>query len=149
MLKKYNLDQIYTGTDKVDGDDYTVESVDDGPAAFCCYLDIGLARTSTGARIFGCLKGAVDGGLDIPHCSKRFPGYDSESKKFDAEIHRNHIFGQHVSSYMNHLMENDADAYKRQFSRFIKNGITADKVYMIILCCTILLFNLFTYMKSM
>ena len=67
MLRKYKLDELYTGNDTVDGDDYIVESVDDGPGAFCCYLDIGLARTSTGARIFGALKGAVDGGLDIPH----------------------------------------------------------------------------------
>ncbi|CAF4410778.1 unnamed protein product, partial [Rotaria magnacalcarata] len=34
---------------------------------FRCYLDVGLARTTTGAKVFGALKGAVDGGLDIPH----------------------------------------------------------------------------------
>jgi len=38
------------------------------------YLDIGLARTTTGARIFGAMKGAADGGIDIPHSVKRFPG---------------------------------------------------------------------------
>jgi len=37
-------------------------------------LDIGLARTTTGARIFGAMKGAADGGIDIPHSVKRFPG---------------------------------------------------------------------------
>ena len=30
-------------------------------------LDVGLQTTSTGARIFGALKGALDGGLHIPH----------------------------------------------------------------------------------
>jgi len=30
-------------------------------------LDVGLKRTTTGAKIFGALKGAVDGGLNIPH----------------------------------------------------------------------------------
>ena len=37
------------------------------PGAFRAFLDVGLARTTTGARVFGALKGAVDGGLDIPH----------------------------------------------------------------------------------
>lgn len=53
-----------------------------------CYLDVGLARTTTGARVFGAMKGAVDGGLNVPHSIKRFPGYDAESKKFNAEVHR-------------------------------------------------------------
>ena len=32
-----------------------------------CVLDVGLARTGTGAKIFAALKGACDGGLNIPH----------------------------------------------------------------------------------
>ena len=44
----------------------------DGPGAFRCYLDVGLARTTTGARIFGAMKGAVDGDLNIPHSVKRY-----------------------------------------------------------------------------
>lgn len=59
---------------------------------------------------------------------KRFPGYDSESKEFNAEVHRKHIFGQHVAEYMRQLAEEDDDAYKRQFSRYIKLGIVADGV---------------------
>ena len=39
----------------------------DGPGAFRCYLDVGLMRTTTGARVFGAMKGTVDGGLNIPH----------------------------------------------------------------------------------
>lgn len=128
ILQKYKLDEIYEGQTEVDGDDYQVESVEGKPGAFRCYLDVGLARTSTGARIFGCLKGAVDGGLEIPHSNKRFPGYDSESKEFSAEVHRNHIFGQHVSTYMQQLQDDDEEAFKRQFARFIKNGLTPDKI---------------------
>merc|ERR1711956_156561 len=90
--------------------------------------DVGLARTTTGAKIFGAMKGAADGGLDIPHSEKRFPGYDKEAGEFSAEVHRNHIFGQHVAQYMRELLEKDEDAYKRQFSGSIKNGITADTV---------------------
>lgn len=126
LLKKYNLDKTYEGQVEVDGDEYCVEDVDGAPGAFRAYLDVGLARTSTGARVFGALKGAVDGGIEIPHNTKRFPGYDQEAGKFDAAVHREHIFGTHVSNYMTHLQENDEEAFKKQFSRFIKLGITAD-----------------------
>jgi len=126
ILHKFGLNEIYNGVDEVNGEDYAVEDVDGQPGAFRCYLDIGLARTSTGAKIFGCLKGAVDGGLDIPHSNKRFPGYDSESKEYNPEVHKNHIFGQHVSNYMQSLLDDDEEAFKRQFSAFIKAGVTAD-----------------------
>merc|ERR1739838_219642 len=38
------------------------------------------------------------------------------------------ILGQHVSKYMEALLEDDEEAYKKQFSSFLKNGITADGV---------------------
>lgn len=128
LLKKFNLDSIYAGVEEVTGEQYQVESVDGSPGAFRCYLDVGLARTTTGARIFGAMKGAVDGGLDIPHGVKRFPGYDGESKEFHADVHRKHIFGQHVADYMRLLQQDDDEAYKKQFARFIKLGITPDSV---------------------
>jgi len=128
LLKKLKLDEIYKGQEEVDGDQFNVEDEDDSPGAFRCYLDVGLVRTTTGARVFGAMKGAVDGGLDIPHSMKRFPGYDSESGEFSAEVHRNHIFGQHVGNYMKSLQEEDDDGYKKQFSQFIKNGVTGDNI---------------------
>jgi len=60
--------------------------------------------------------------------TKRFPGYDSESKEFNADVHRRHIFGQHVSEYMTKLQQDDDDAFRRQFSQYIKNGITPESV---------------------
>lgn len=75
ILQKLGLDSLYTGCTEVNGDEYNVEALDDGPGAFRCFLDVGLNRTTTGARVFGALKGAVDGGLNIPHSVKRFPGY--------------------------------------------------------------------------
>lgn len=128
LLKQFKLDTVYAGQEEVDGDEYYVEDVDGEAGAFRCYLDAGLVRTSTGARVFGALKGAVDGGLDIPHSTKRFPGYDGESNEFNAEVHRNHIFGKHVAGYMAHLQEEDEEAYKRQFSRFIKNGFNSENL---------------------
>lgn len=128
ILKKFNLDQLYAGAEEVTGEKFQVESVDGQPGAFRCYLDVGLARTTTGARVFGALKGAVDAGLDIPHNEKRFPGYDSESKEFHADVHRKHILGIHVADYMRHLQSEDDDAYKRQFAQYIKLGIEPDAV---------------------
>lgn len=128
MLKKFNLDTIYDGCTEVTGDDYHVEDIDGKPGAFRAFLDIGLARTTTGAKIFGVMKGCVDGGIDVPHSNKRFPGYDSEAKEFHPEVHRKHIFGEHVADYMRLLQENDDGSYKRQFSEYIKLGISADSL---------------------
>merc|ERR1712172_396577 len=128
VLKQLNLDGQYEGNTEINGELFSVEDNDDGPGAFRACLDVGLARTTTGAKIFGAMKGAADGGLDIPHSEKRFPGYDKEAGEFSAEVHRNHIFGQHVAQYMRELLEKDEDAYERQFSGSIKNGITADTV---------------------
>jgi len=128
ILNKFKIDKVYEGNTEIDGDYYCVEDVDDGPGAFRLCLDVGLARTSTGAKVFAAMKGAVDGGLDIPHSVKRFPGYDTESSSLNADVHRNHIFGLHVAEYMTSLQEEDEDAFKRQFSRYIKNGIGPDNM---------------------
>ena len=126
ILQKLGLDSLYAGCTEVTGEEYNVEPVADGPGAFRCYLDVGLSRTTTGARVFGAMKGAVDGGLNIPHSVKRFPGYSAETKSFNADVHRAHIFGQHVADYMRTLEEEDEEAFKRQFSKYISLGIRAD-----------------------
>merc|ERR1712083_1026332 len=60
LLKKFGLDQTYEGQVEADGEDFYIEDVDGAPGAFRAYLDVGLARTTTGSRIFGALKGAAD-----------------------------------------------------------------------------------------
>lgn len=67
MLKKLGLDRLYEGLKEANGEEYNVEPADEGPNAFRCNLDVGLMKTSTGARVFGAMKGAVDGGFNIPH----------------------------------------------------------------------------------
>jgi len=128
MLHKYKLDGIYQGVEEANGEDYCVENIEGKPGAFRAHLDIGLARATTGARVFGAMKGAVDGGIDIPHSNTRFPGYDSESKEYNADVHRKHIYGQHVAEYMKMLLDDDEDAYKRQFSAYVKLGITHEDI---------------------
>ena len=62
-----DLAESYPGQEEVDGEDYNVEDAMDGPGAFKAYLDVGLTRTTTGARVFAVMKGAIDGGINIPH----------------------------------------------------------------------------------
>ena len=128
LLKKLNLDKTYAGVKDVNGAEFNQENVDGQPGAFTAYLDVGLARTSTGAKVFGALKGAADGGLHVPHSVKRFPGYNKEKKEFKADVHRRHIFGLNVANYMKELQGEDEDAYKRQFGKYIANGITSESV---------------------
>jgi len=122
LLKKLKLDSIYAGVKEATGAEFYVENVDGKPGAFQCFLDVGLKRTTTGAKVFGALKGAVDGGLNIPHSTKRFPGF--ADGKYNADVHRQHIMGIHVANYMKSLQADDTDAYNKQFSKYIKNGIT-------------------------
>jgi len=126
ILQKFGLDSMYEGQIEVDGDEFYEEADSGEKASFRCYLDTGLARTSTGARIFGVLKGAADAGLDIPHSPKRFPGFSDG--KLDAAVHKKHIVGGHVAEYMDNLEEENEEAFKRQFSRYLKNGIDSEGI---------------------
>merc|ERR1712036_211287 len=116
----------YAGAEEVDGNAFIVDEMDDGPRPFKAVLDVGLKRTTTGSRSFGVMKGAADGGLLIPHNEKRFPGFDRESKELDAEVHKEHIMGEHVAEYMRLLEEENPGKYEQQFARYIKAGVNAD-----------------------
>lgn len=117
LLAQKGLSELYPGQVEVTGEHYEPEELEDERRPFKAFLDVGLARTTTGARIFGAMKGAVDGGLYVPHSETRFPGYDAEAKELDPEVHRKHILGEHIAEYMRQLINEDEDAYKRQFSR--------------------------------
>ena len=120
---------MFTLVEEADGEFTETEPAEvDGEERrpFKCYLDVGLVRTSTGARVFGAMKGASDGGLYIPHSEKRFPGYDIESKELDAETLRKYIFAGHVAEYMETLADDDEERYKSQFTGYIDDEIEAD-----------------------
>merc|ERR1711885_107416 len=95
---------------------------------FRCNLDVGVKATTLGSRLFGALKGASDGGLDIPHSHKRFPGYSPEKKKYNAKAHLDRIYGVHVSNYMEKLQKEDAAKYAEHFSKFIEAGKGPDSI---------------------
>ena len=132
LLQKLKLDDTYTGVGNEEDDEvtgeiaktevgkrtYFVDEVDeDGKRPFRCFLDIGLARTSVGAKIFGALKGAADAGLDIPHNDKNFPGYDKDEKKYDHDMHRSFIFGEPIKAYQEQLIEDDQESGTKRFQK--------------------------------
>lgn len=129
-LKKLEIDEDFVGVEEPDGEYKLTEAAEDddgeGRRPFKVFLDVGLHRTSTGARVFGAMKGASDGGLLVPHNEKRFPGYDNETKELDAEVLRKYIFGGHVAEYMETLADDDEERYKSQFVKYIENDIEAD-----------------------
>ncbi|KAE9604826.1 putative ribosomal protein L5 eukaryotic/L18 archaeal [Lupinus albus] len=119
VLKALELDEEYEGNVEASGEDFSVEPAETR-RPFHALLDVGLIRTTTGNRVFGALKGALDGGLDIPHSDKRFAGFDKEKKELDPEVHRKYIFGGHT------LIEDEPEKYQTHFSEYIKQGIEPD-----------------------
>lgn len=128
LLKTLKLDDKYKGNEGEVGEDYNVDELSKGPRPFLALLDVGLKRTTTGSRVFAALKGAVDGGINVPHSESRFVGYDSEQSKLDTDVLRKHIFGVHVSDYMNKLKEEDSSKYEKVFSQYIKKGIKPEGI---------------------
>lgn len=123
------LDEHFTGIEEADGEYKLTEAAEvDGEdrRPFKCYLDVGLARTSTGAKVFGAMKGASDGGILIPHSENRFPGFDIETKEMDAETLRKYIFGGHVAEYMETLADDDEERFKSQFQGYLDDDIEAE-----------------------
>jgi len=135
LLKQVGLDETYSGVEEptgevvsteVNGRTYFVGEVDDEKRPFRALLDVGIKNTTTGARVFGALKGASDGGLDIPHSNKRFPGYNRDTKSFDASVHKARIMGEHIADYMREMEEDDEENYNKHFAKFIEADISAD-----------------------
>jgi len=135
LLKKYGMDGDFKGKEEIDGDEYHVEEeeteVEKRP--FKCILDVGIQNTSVGVRVWGALKGAVDGGLHIPHKIRNFPGYEPPTDKgaeptYEAEAHKARIFGEHVSEYMSSMAEEDPTKYEAHFAKYIEAGKDADSI---------------------
>ncbi|PPD77092.1 hypothetical protein GOBAR_DD25975 [Gossypium barbadense] len=127
VLKQLEMDTEYEGNVEATGDDFTVEPAE-SRRPFRALLDVGLVRTTTGNRVFSVLKGALDGGVDIPHSEKRFAGFNKDSKQLDPEVHRKYIYGGHVAAYMKNLMEDEPEKYQSHFSEYIKRGIEPDSI---------------------
>lgn len=135
LLQQLGLDETYPGVEEptgevvsteVNGRTYFVEEVDEEKRPFRCLLDVGIKNTTTGAKVFSAMKGASDGGLDIPHSERRFPGYTRDTKQFDAEVHKGHIMGEHLADYMREMEEDDEENYQKHFAKYLEQEIEAD-----------------------
>jgi len=126
ILTKLKLADKYKGNTEINGQDYNVEEMADGPRPFCAILDIGLARTTTGGKIFGALKGITDAGVEVPHKEIRYVGYEEEGKKLNADLLKKYIYGGHVADYMKKMQEEDSTKYNAHFSKYIKAGIKSE-----------------------
>jgi len=78
-------------------------------------LDIGLKRPSTGARFFAVLKGAIDVGIKIPCDKKVLPN-------------EGRIKGEHITSYMTNLIEEDQQRYENLFSKYISKSLKPEQL---------------------
>jgi len=133
VLKKLGLDDQYQGVEEVTGEHFlsTMED-EEGNNPFTAVLDVGLRPTTTGARVYAAMKGAVDGGIYIPHTDsgKPFPGWykdeENATENFESDVVRKYIFGGHVAEYMTKLQEEDEEKYEKQFGQYIKKGVSAD-----------------------
>lgn len=136
LLKQVGMDSLYQGIAKVTGEAYDVsEKPNEERRPFKAILDVGLTRTTNGNKVFAALKGACDGGLYIPHSTRRFPGFvkKEDGEEYNAKKHRERIFGAHVDKYMKEL-KSDAEAYNKQFRLWDaclkKNGVdSCEKLY--------------------
>ena len=63
-------------------------------------------------RISACLKGLIDGGIDIPSSEDSFPSSER-------------ISGEHISAYASSL-KSYAETYNKRFSTIIKNGLNPE-----------------------
>merc|ERR1712151_1155639 len=132
-LKHFGLDETFKGKEELDGEDYHIEDEETEQRPFKCILDVGIRRTCVGARMWGALKGAVDGGLHVPHSTKKFPGFKAAegkggSDEYDAEAHKEKIFGGHLKDYMEMLAEEDPTKYEAHFAKYIADGKDADSI---------------------
>lgn len=71
-------------------------------------LDIGLYSTTPGNALFSALKGAVDGGLEVPHSSEVLPTDER-------------ISGKHISDYAEKMKAENPAKYKRIFSAYLRD----------------------------
>lgn len=123
-LNKLSIADKFAGN-KTDGTFVEPRNKDDDEEEsrfpFRAILDVGLARTTTGAKIFGVMKGVVDGGIAIPHKPNRFPGFNKAKGDFNSKLMRERIFGGHIASWMKKVAaekKSNPDQKNPQFCKF-------------------------------
>merc|ERR1719240_89366 len=125
---KFALNSVYPKMKLSVGAGVMTETIAKGPRPFNLILDTGLKRTSTGSKLFGLLKGAVDGGVRIPHNEIRFVGFDNITKKNEELTLKKYIDGSHVRDLMIDLKEEEPNKFRLQFSTYINLQIQPEEL---------------------
>lgn len=74
--------------------------------------DIGLRRSSPGARVFAAIQGARDAGLAVP-CGDVLPD--------EARLR-----GEHIASYAKQLAADESDRYQQRFSQYLAKNVSPE-----------------------
>jgi large subunit ribosomal protein L18 len=77
-------------------------------------MDIGVHAMGPGSRIFAAAKGALSGGLTIPHDESVMPSPER-------------VKGQHVVQYSK-LLASEPEVYKKFFSRYLKQKLKPEEL---------------------
>ena len=77
-------------------------------------LDIGLLARGPGSRIFAAAKGAMDGGLNVPHDDSAMPK-------------KERIQGDHVENFSKKVAT-DGERYKKLFSAYLQQKIKPEQL---------------------
>ncbi len=75
-------------------------------------IDLGL-QSKTSQALFAVALGIKDVGIDV---------------KVGAEIPEDRLKGQHISKYAEYLKKNDNERYRKQFSAYLKDGVSPENV---------------------
>lgn len=78
-------------------------------------LDMGLFNSLPGNRIYSALKGAVDGGLEIPHSEEVMPKQER-------------IFGKHIADYAKKLKQESPARYNSYFSAYVRSKANPEDI---------------------
>jgi large subunit ribosomal protein L5e len=124
LLTQLKMDKLYSGNEEIDGKPYNVgTNPNDERKPFMAILDIGIRRPTVGNRVFAVMKGACDAGVHVPHNVKKFPGFEKlEDKKttYNAEVHRDRIFGCHIDEYMEKFEETETNKQFKKWKQVLK-----------------------------
>ncbi len=78
-------------------------------------FDIGMKNPTPGSKVFSALRGALDGGLQIPHDEAILPG--------DERLN-----GLHIAKYASKLREADEKKYRSIFSGYLARGLEPEHI---------------------
>jgi large subunit ribosomal protein L18 len=79
-------------------------------------LDTGLTSPLPKTKLYAFLKGALDGGLEIPHGSDKI--YPTQDR----------IQGKHIQNYAEQLKEKSKELYEKRFAKYLKNNTLPEKI---------------------